>query len=101
MLTVSEVAESIPRTRGDEPCLCHSAALCAQVFPAPAGMNRGLEMSVFKPKSIPRTRGDEPKIMCRCGAPRRIPRTRGDEPPEDIEHLIVRRIPRTRGDEPW
>ncbi len=51
----------VPRTRGDEPLYQWLLTNYANVFPAPAGMNRTGEWTLQCKCGVPRTRGDEPK----------------------------------------
>ncbi len=54
-------AESVPRTRGDEPIpRTEFEAVIGRLFPARAGMNRLRDDRERLWMPVPRTRGDEP-----------------------------------------
>ena len=95
------MADSLPRTRGDEPTSRATIDSRPGVCPAPAGMSPAMSGHIWFQIGLPRTRGDEPDSFFCCAVLSLVcPAPAGMSPGPRSERVRRVRLPRTRGDEP-
>ena len=61
VLNLSQLLETVPRTRGDDPAIEVAKNAAELLFPAHAGMIPPAKTRNESKKTVPRTRGDDPE----------------------------------------